>query len=183
MGNAIAVEAASRGALVTLVTSAPAPAIPGIDVVQVETAAEMAEATWSRASGADVAVLAAAVADFRPSRTESDKLRRDDGIPLIDLEATPDVLAGISGMDERPFLVGFAAESGSLEGALRKATSKGVDLLVGNDVAKTGSGFGTDTNEVTVYTPDGSAETWPLLSKREVAQRLWDRISETRSRG
>jgi phosphopantothenoylcysteine decarboxylase/phosphopantothenate--cysteine ligase len=183
MGNAIAVEAAARGALVTLVTSAPAPAIPGIDVVQVETAAEMAEATWSRASGADVAVLAAAVADFRPSRTESDKLRRDDGIPLIDLEATPDVLAGISGMDERPFLVGFAAESGSLEGALRKATSKGVDLLVGNDVAKTGSGFGTDTNEVTVYTPDGSAEPWPLLSKREVAQRLWDRISETRSRG
>jgi phosphopantothenoylcysteine decarboxylase/phosphopantothenate--cysteine ligase len=183
MGNAIAAEAAMRGAAVTLITTTPAPGLAGVEVIRVETALEMAEAAWSRAAAADVAILAAAVADFRPKSAEDGKLRRSDGIPQIDLEATPDVLAGIAAMDPRPFLVGFAAETGSLEGALRKATTKGVDLLVGNDVSKAGSGFGTDTNEVTVYAPDGSAETWPLLSKREVAQRLWDRISETRSQG
>jgi phosphopantothenoylcysteine decarboxylase/phosphopantothenate--cysteine ligase len=84
-------------------------------------------------------------------------------------------------MEARPYLVGFAAETGSLDGALRKATTKGVDLLVGNDVSKAGSGFATDTNEVTVYTPDGSSETWPLLSKREVAHRLWNRIVDART--
>jgi phosphopantothenoylcysteine decarboxylase/phosphopantothenate--cysteine ligase len=183
MGNAIAIEAAARGAQVTLVTSAPAPTGAGIAVVQVETAEEMAQAAWSAAAAADVAVMAAAVADFRPKTAEVGKLRRSDGIPAIDLEPTPDILGGIAAMDHRPFLVGFAAEAGSLDGAHSKATTKGVDLLVGNDVAKAGSGFGTDTNEVTVFTPDGSAETWPLLSKREVAQRLWDRISDLHSRG
>jgi len=136
----------------------------------------MAEAAWTRASGVDVAVMAAAVADFRPVESHDGKLRRAEGLPLLDLEPTPDVLAGIAAMDPRPFLVGFAAEAGSLEGAQRKATTKGVDLLVGNDVTKSGSGFATSTNEVTIYTPDGAADTWPLLTKDEVANRLWDRI-------
>ena len=182
MGNAIAVEAAARGAQVTLVTSAPAPAVSGVKVVRVESAAEMAEAAWNAARGADVAVMAAAVADFRPKAPEEGKLRRADGIPLIDLEPTPDILAGIAAMEDRPYLVGFAAETGSLDGALRKATSKGVDLLIGNDISRSGSGFGTDTNEVTVYTPDGAAESWPLLTKREVASRLWDRIAAAHNR-
>lgn len=180
MGNALAVEAAKRGADVVLVTSAPAPRMPGLTVVPVETAQEMADAVWSRAGECDVAVMAAAVADFRPKNPEADKLRRSEGLPGIELEPTPDVLAGVAAMEKRPYLVGFAAETGSLDGALRKATSKGVDMLVGNDVTKAGSGFATDTNEVTVYAPDGSAETWPLLSKREVASRLWDRISSSR---
>lgn len=183
MGNAIAVEAASRGAHVTLITAAPAPTMTGVEVIAVETAEEMAEAAWSRAPGTDVAVMAAAVADFRPRSPKDNKLRRRDGVPSIELEPTPDILAGIAAMDQPPFLVGFAAEAGSLDGALDKATSKGVDLLVGNDVAKTGSGFGTDTNEVTLYTSEGSAETWPLLTKREVAQRLWDKIHESRASG
>ncbi|MCP4304446.1 MAG: bifunctional phosphopantothenoylcysteine decarboxylase/phosphopantothenate--cysteine ligase CoaBC [bacterium] len=183
MGNAIAVEAASRGADVVLVTSAPPPAMAGVSVISVETAQEMAEATWAQAGDCDVAVMAAAVADFRPKNPEAAKLRRNEGLPAIDLEPTPDVLAGVAAMEPRPFLVGFAAETGSLDGALRKATSKDIDLLVGNDVAKTGSGFATDTNEVTVYTPDGSAETWPLLAKREVASRLWDRIIASYDRG
>ena len=183
MGNAIAVEAASRGAHVTLITAAPAPTMTGVEVIAVETAEEMAEAAWSRAPGTDVAVMAAAVADFRPRSPKDNKLRRRDGVPSIELEPTPDILAGIAAMDQPPFLVGFAAEAGSLDGALDKATSKRVDLLVGNDVAKTGSGFGTDTNEVTLYTSEGSAETWPLLTKREVAQRLWDKIHESRASG
>ncbi len=178
MGNAIAVAAARRGAEVVLVTSAPAPTSKGIEVVSVDTADEMAEAVWQRVGDVDVAVLAAAVADFRPVDPGSAKMRRADGPPEIALEPTPDILAGIATREDRPFLVGFAAETGSLDGALRKATSKGVDLLVGNDVSKTGSGFATDTNEVTVYTPDGTAESWPLLSKAEVANRLWDRIRQ-----
>ncbi len=183
MGNAVAVEAASRGANVVLVTSAPPPRMDGIEVVSVESAQEMAEAVWAKAGECNVAVMAAAVADFRPKHPEPAKLRRSEGFPEIELESTPDVLAGVAAMEKRPFLVGFAAEAGSLDGALHKATTKDVDLLVGNDVAKAGSGFATDTNEVTVYTPDGSAETWPLLTKREVASRLWDRITVLIGRG
>jgi phosphopantothenoylcysteine decarboxylase/phosphopantothenate--cysteine ligase len=181
MGNAVAVAAARRGASVTLVSSAPAPKHPGIDVVTVETAQEMAEAVWAAAAGADIAVLAAAVADFRPKDPGREKLRRAAGPPEIVLEPTPDILAGIAALEPRPFLVGFAAETGSLDGAVAKATSKGVDLLVGNDVAKPGSGFATDTNEVALITPDGSVDAWPVLTKTEVADRLWDRIVAMRS--
>jgi phosphopantothenoylcysteine decarboxylase/phosphopantothenate--cysteine ligase len=181
MGNAIALAAVRRGAEVTLVTSAPAPNSKSIEVVSVESAAEMAGAIWTRADDVDVVVMAAAVADFRPVDPGSVKMRRTDGPPEITLEPTPDILAGIAAREDRPYLVGFAAETGSLDGALRKATSKGVDLLVGNDVSKAGSGFGTDTNEVTVYAPDGTADTWPLMSKAEVADRLWDRIRQAKS--
>ena len=145
MGHAIALEAAARGASVTLVTSAvpPTPS-PGLSVIEVETAVEMAEAVWSASATATVVVLAAAVADFRPEQVEDTKLRRAAGPPEIVLEPTPDILAGVAAMDPRPYLVGFAAETGSLDGAIAKATTKGVDLLVGNDVSKAGSGFGTD---------------------------------------
>jgi phosphopantothenoylcysteine decarboxylase/phosphopantothenate--cysteine ligase len=180
MGEAIAVSAAERGATVTLVTTVDRAVTPGIDIVRVETAAEMAEAVWSRAAAADVAVLAAAVADFRPADPSGTKLRRRDGAPGFELEATPDILAGVAASDPRPFLVGFAAETGSLDQAVAKAKRKGVDLLVGNDVAKQGSGFGTDTNEVTIVTPDGVSEPWKLMTKREVADRLWDRIRQMR---
>jgi phosphopantothenoylcysteine decarboxylase/phosphopantothenate--cysteine ligase len=176
MGNAIAIVAAKRGAEVVLVSSAPAPRHPGIEVVAVETAEQMATAVSARVDDVDVVVMAAAVADFRPKDPGLSKLRRSDGPPRIDLEPTPDILAGIAAREHRPYLVGFAAETGSLAGAEHKAMTKGVDLLVGNDVSKAGSGFATDTNEVTVYTPDGSADAWPLLSKAEVAERLWDRV-------
>ncbi len=180
MGSAIAAVAARRGAAVTLVTSASAPSVPGLTVVTVETAQEMAEAVWSRAPSADVAVMAAAVADFRPAHAADTKLRRREGTPTIALEPTPDVLAGVAAMEPRPFLVGFAAETGALDEAVAKAQRKGVDLLVGNDVSKQGSGFGTDTNEVVIVTPDGISEPWELMSKEQVAERLWDRISAMR---
>jgi phosphopantothenoylcysteine decarboxylase/phosphopantothenate--cysteine ligase len=181
MGNAIALAAARRGAVVTLVTAAPPPDHPAITVVAVETAAEMAEAVWRIAPGMDVAVLAAAVADFRPASPAARKLRRAEGPPQIVLEPTPDILAGVAVMDPRPFLVGFAAETGTTAAAAAKAATKGVDLLIANDVTAPGIGFGTDTNAVTVLTPGGGVEEWPLQSKESIANRLWDRIVEARS--
>ena len=183
MGNAIATAAASRGADVVLVAAAIAPDLPGIEVIRVETTEEMADAVWNWAPKSDVAVLAAAVADFRPTEAVNEKLRRADGPPAILLEPTPDILAGVAAMADRPFLVGFAAETGGLDAALEKAASKGVDLLVANDVSLPGSGFGTDTNEVTLITPDGETDPWDLLTKDEVAHRLWDRIVAMRAVG
>ncbi|MFH1104053.1 MAG: bifunctional phosphopantothenoylcysteine decarboxylase/phosphopantothenate--cysteine ligase CoaBC [Actinomycetota bacterium] len=181
MGNAIALEAAERGATVLLVTTMPAPAHPRIRVQAVETANEMADVVWKAAREADVAVLAAAVADFRPEHALGTKVRRADGVPDLRLTATPDILAGVTAMDPRPFLVGFAAETGPASGAAAKAASKEVDLLVANDVTASGSGFGTDTNAVTVFGRDGSSEAWPMMSKQAVAARLWDRIVALRS--
>ena len=182
MGNAVALAAARRGADVVLVTAAPGPTHRLIEVVAVETAEEMAAETWKRARGADIAVMAAAVADFRPAAPSSSKIRRAAGTPQIDLEPTPDVLAGVAAMDDRPFLVGFAAETGSLDEAVEKAKRKDVDLLVANDVTREGSGFGTDTNEVAIVMPDGTVEEWELATKTEVAERLVDRIVEMRDR-
>ncbi|MBN2113796.1 MAG: bifunctional phosphopantothenoylcysteine decarboxylase/phosphopantothenate--cysteine ligase CoaBC [Acidimicrobiia bacterium] len=183
MGHAVAEEAAARGAAVTLITAAEPPEIPGLEVVRVETAEEMARAVWGRAEACDVAVLAAAVADFRPARPAATKLRRADGPPALALEPTPDILAGVAALAHRPFLVGFAAETGPAEGAVAKAASKGVDLLVANDVTAAGSGFGTETNQVALILPDGTVEAWECLPKRRVAARLWERIAELRSRG
>ena len=183
MGHAVAAEAAARGAEVTLVTAADAPAERGVEVVRVETAQEMAEAVWARAGAADVAVLAAAVADFRPAQPAPGKLRRADGPPQVVLEPTPDILAGVAAMRPRPFLVGFAAETGPVEGAVPKAARKGVDLLVANDVTAAGSGFGSDENQVALILPDGTLEPWERLHKRRVAARLWERIAELRGRG
>lgn len=180
MGLAIAESAAALGAEVQLVTSSQLAPPAGVQVYPVETAQEMADRVWELAAGADVVVLAAAVADFRPADEHASKLRRHDGLPEISLESTPDILAGVAALEDRPFLVGFAAETGSLDGAKRKATEKGVDLLVANDVAEEGSGFGTDTNRVTMMYPDGSVEGWPLLTKREVADRLWDLVRRIR---
>ena len=186
MGYAIAAEAAARGAAVTLVSSAhdvDAHRIPGVEIITVETAEEMADAVWSRAGETDVAVLAAAVADFRPKAAGDQKLRRAEGPPDIVLEPTPDILSGVAAMEPGPFLVGFAAETGSLDGAVAKATSKGVDLLVANDVQAPGSGFGSDTNRVALITPDGTVEQWDVMPKRSVATALWDRIAAMRAEG
>ena len=180
MGNALASAAASRGAHVVLVTSASPPADPSIEVVPVATAEEMAEATWSRTADADIAILAAAVADFRPVRVSGSKIRRAEGIPEIALEPTPDVLAGVVERNPDAFVVGFAAESGSLDAVADKARAKQVDLLVANDVARPGSGFGTDTNEVVLVRPDGTLETLPLMTKAALADAVLDAVVAAR---
>jgi phosphopantothenoylcysteine decarboxylase/phosphopantothenate--cysteine ligase len=135
--------------------------------------------------------MAAAVSDFRPVRAADRKLERGGNLAL-ELEPTPDLLAEIGriahGVDSegastreplhpRPVIVGFAAETGSLERAADKLRRKGADLLVANDVAEPGSGFGTETNRVAILAADGSREDLPLLSKREVGDRLLDRVA------
>ena len=182
MGNALATRAHARGARVILVTAAPPPSDPrGIEIIEVDTASEMAEATWDAVPRCDVAVMAAAVADFRPADIASSKLRRAAGSPGIVLEPTPDILGGITELDDVPYLVGFAAEVGSLDAAIEKAQSKGVDLLVGNDVSVAGSGFGSDDNEVALIYPDGTAEHHPLRPKSEVADLIWDAVVQQRA--
>lgn len=179
MGHAIADEGARRGMNVTLVTTATLPALPTVKVVSVETAQEMLEAVES--IDTDVAVMAAAVADFRPAHPSDSKLARSDGLESIDLEPNPDILASVVARDEPPLVVGFAAEIGDVGRAVEKTRDKNVDLLVYNDVSEPGSGFGTDTNRVVIIDRHGSQESLPILTKAEVAARLLDRVMEVRA--
>ena len=185
MGVAVAEAALARGARVTLIhglTSVPLP--DAAVLVAAPTAAEMGQAVMAALDDADVLVLAAAVADFRPRQPAAGKISRQDGLTL-ELEPTDDILAAAAAHGRsharRTVLVGFAAETGSLERAADKAARKGVDLLVANDVAAAGSGFGSETNAVKLIVPGGRSEEWPLLSKREVAERLLDRVVAARS--
>ncbi len=176
MGHAIADEAARRGYAVTLVTTSDLPVDHSVKVVRVDTADEMLEAVGG--VHPEIAVMAAAVADFKPASSKESKIARSEGLDSIELAATPDILASVVARPDRPFVVGFAAETGGVERAVEKAKRKSVDLLVYNDVSEPGSGFGTDTNRVVIIGRDGSTEDWPLQSKRLVAERLWDRIGE-----
>jgi phosphopantothenoylcysteine decarboxylase/phosphopantothenate--cysteine ligase len=181
MGHAIADEAALRGADVTLVTTSDRPSHPSVKVLRVESAQEMAEAVAG--IDAEVAVMAAAVADFRPVHPKTEKISRAEGPPEVFLEPTVDILAEVAARPQRPFLVGFAAETGGMGRAKEKARRKGVDLLVANDVTEPGAGFAVDTNRVTVIRPDGESQAWPQALKTEVARRLWDLISQDLGRG
>jgi phosphopantothenoylcysteine decarboxylase/phosphopantothenate--cysteine ligase len=198
MGAAIAAAALDRGATVTIVaanTDVPLP--DGATIVRVDSTAQLRAALLrlthrpDGSAGFDALVMAAAVADFRPKHAADHKLQRGEGLTL-ELEPTPDVLAQIArivrGTDvtgeltaqavvPRPVLVGFAAETGSLDRAADKLRRKGVDLLVANDVAEAGSGFGTETNRVSILAADGSRDDLPLLPKRDVAERLLDMVA------
>jgi phosphopantothenoylcysteine decarboxylase/phosphopantothenate--cysteine ligase len=184
MGVALAEAAVARGARVTIVAANVSVPFPeDAALVRVETTAQMRDAVLDLVDGADALVMAAAVADFRPRRASTTKLTRDEGV-TIELEPTEDILAGASAAARapgarrpRPVLVGFAAETGSLDRAADKLRRKGVDLLVANDVSEAGSGFGTDTNRVTILAADGREQALPLMSKREVADRILDRVA------
>ncbi len=179
-GHAVAEAAARRGATVTLVSTSALEVAPGIEIVRVETAAEMHEAMLDHAPRADVVVMAAAVADFRPKVSASQKLSKEDGVPEIILEPTADILAELAA--QRPpgqVLVGFAAETrDSLERGRRKLARKGVDILVVNDVSAPGAGFDHDTNIVTILGVDGAEDSLPLQSKVAVADALLDRVND-----
>ena len=176
MGHAIANEAARRGMAVTLVTTSDLAVLPSVKVVSVETAREMHEAVAGIET--DVAIMAAAVADFRPVDPSPSKLARSEGLDSIALEPNPDILAAVVARDPRPFVVGFAAETGDIARALDKAKTKKVDLMVYNDVSEPGSGFGTDTNRVVVIDSTGETDPWPVMSKAELASHLIDRVME-----
>ncbi len=181
-GYAVAAVAAERGARVTLVSTAEIPAPAGVDVVCVETAEQMKAAVDRVAPTADVVVMAAAVADFRPVRAAGGKLKKGDGAPEIILEATPDILAGL-GESKRPgqVLVGFAAETDDLEAnALDKLRRKNLDMVVANDVSAPGVGFGHDTNAVTIWLSTGDRKSVPLASKRAVAVAVLDSVVQVR---
>jgi phosphopantothenoylcysteine decarboxylase/phosphopantothenate--cysteine ligase len=181
MGVAIADAALDRGAQVRLIVGNVSVDMPArATVVRTESAADMERALGAMVDeGFDVLVMAAAVADFRPSRVLEAKVERSAGLTL-ELEPTPDLLAGVAAAVTdrmpRPVLVGFAAETGSLDRAADKLRRKGVDLLVANDVSEPGSGFGTETNRITLLAADGSIDEQPLLPKREVADRILDRV-------
>jgi len=177
-GHALAAEAAARGAVVDCITTQPgsAPVGPGIRVTPVDTAAEMAEAVVRLSEEADLVLMAAAVADFRPVEVADRKIKKEGGIPEIRLEPTEDILATL-GRRRRPgqVLVGFAAETDDLrQNAAAKLRAKGVDLIVANDVTAPGAGFEHETNAVMVLDADGGAVEVPLADKREVARAVVD---------
>jgi phosphopantothenoylcysteine decarboxylase/phosphopantothenate--cysteine ligase len=184
MGVAIAQAALDRGAQVLLIVGTTIVDLPaGAEIVSAPTTSQMREAVLAALPSADLLVMAAAVADFRPRTSATTKLERSAGMTL-ELEPTEDILAEASALARstgdatrpRTILVGFAAETGSLDRAAAKAERKSVDLLVANDVSEKGSGFGTDTNRVTIVVPGSAPEPWPLLTKAEVAHRLLDRV-------
>lgn len=183
-GYAIAGAAARRGATVTLVSTTSMPTPHGVaDRVQVATAAEMAHAVLGRADDLDVIVMAAAVADFRPTQAASGKIKKDAGPPDIELEPTVDILAAL-GQAKRPgqVLVGFAAETSDVRHhALGKLERKRADLIVANDVAAPGVGFEHDTNAVTIFGTGGFEVAVPLSEKHEVARAVLDAIMITRT--
>jgi phosphopantothenoylcysteine decarboxylase/phosphopantothenate--cysteine ligase len=186
-GYAVAAELANRGARVTLISTVSLPVPPAVEVVDVETAAEMETAVTDRADNADVVVMAAAVADFRPKEMAARKLKKAEGVPEIVLEPTPDILAGLGARRRRgQLLVGFAAETaGSAAGtdglrtyAREKLSAKGIDLVVANDVAAPGVGFAHDTNAVLILSADGDERQVALASKADVARAVVDAIAE-----
>lgn len=175
-GFAIAAAAARAGAQVTLITGPVAlDAPPDVERVDVETALQMAEAV-EQALPADVAVLVAAVADWRVEASAT-KLKKSDGPPKLQFLPNPDILAELSASPRRPqLLVGFAAETNNVvENAIAKQVAKGADWIVANDVS--GDVMGGPRNRVHLVTRDG-VEHWPELSKDEVARRLIERISK-----
>ena len=183
-GHALAAEAAARGAKVTLVSTVDLPVPPHADVVRVETAAEMEEAVHAAEASADVVVMAAAVADFRPAQVAGRKLKKQAGVPEISLEPTPDILAGL-GARKRPgqTIVGFAAETDEVrKNAAAKLAAKGIDLIVANDVTALGAGFEHDTNQVVIMDADGTEREVPLADKRAIARAVFDAVTQRRTK-
>jgi phosphopantothenoylcysteine decarboxylase / phosphopantothenate---cysteine ligase len=183
MGVAVAAEASSRGADVRLILGPDTvPAPPGVSTVRVETAEEMHRAVVSAADDADVVVMAAAVADFRPKAVSEGKLKKESGTPELHLEPTPDILRELGERKGARILVGFAAETSELETSGRKKlTSKHLDLVVVNEVGREGTGFGSDTNVAMILAADGSDEPLRTWTKMELARAICDRVVGTLS--
>lgn len=196
MGFAIAEEARDRGAEVVVIAGAVSAGAPhGVTLRRIETAMELRDATLEAVRGATALVMAAAVADYRIERPATHKIKKGsadenpDGSLSLRLTPNPDILAElnalVAGGDITQLIrVGFAAETTDVErNAASKLARKGLDLLVANDVTKPGSGFGSQTNEVTLLGADGGVEHLPLLSKRDVARAIWDRVANIRNAG
>ena len=178
MGRALAEAARDRGALVVLVSATDMPPLAGAEVLCVDTVASMRSAVLSACEGADAVIMAAAVSDYRPAEVSSQKVKKADGAGRLTLELVKndDFMLEIP---EGVLRIGFAAESDNvLENARAKVRKKGLELIAANDITEEGSGFGVDTNRVTILDRHGNAECLPLMSKFDAAHRILDRIAE-----
>jgi phosphopantothenoylcysteine decarboxylase / phosphopantothenate---cysteine ligase len=183
MGFALAESARDRGARVVLVAGpTPIPPPSGVEVVAVRGAEEMARAVAAHAVSASIVAMAAAVSDYRPAERAPSKLKKAPGDMTLVLTRTPDILAALGKAKGPRFLIGFAAETDRvLENARAKRTAKHADLLVANDVSRSGSGFASEQNAAVLIDAEGETEL-PLMSKRDLADRIWDRVIALRSR-
>lgn len=182
-GYALAQAALDAGAQVTLVTH-PTGLMPpvGVDVVEVRTTQDMLEGVLAACENADGLVMAAAVADFRVKHVAEHKLKKQDGIPQIELEAAPDVLGTVAktrvALKQLKVVVGFAAESRDLvENAATKLTSKKLDFIAANDISASDAGFAVETNRITLLYADGRRESLPLMGKDQVAEAIIERVA------
>ncbi len=176
-GFAVAQAALDAGANVVLITTAPLPTPPGARRVDVESAQEMLAAVLHESQQADALVMAAAVADFRPAQVATQKIKKQSGVPILELASNPDILAAVAEQRQQHnwprVVVGFAAETQDLlQNAQSKLARKALDLIVANDVSASDAGFAVDTNRVTLLAADGSQESLPLQSKTAVAERI-----------
>ena len=180
MGYAVAAAAEEEGARVSLVsgpTMLPAP--PGIDRIEVTSAEEMYAEVMARAARCDIFIAAAAVADYRPARCAEQKIKKGDGPAALDLVRTADIVAGVAAMGDRPFTVGFAAETESLEAhAKDKLQRKGLDMIAANRVGLPDRGFASERNALTVLWGDGGSRELGLAPKAELARSLIGLVAE-----
>ncbi len=171
MGYALARSAVRRGAKVILISGPVALSPPvGVELVRVESAADMLQATMHRVAECTVVIKSAAVADYRVAQPNSQKIKKHDDRMVLDLLKNTDILAGLGALPERPFLVGFAAETSNLtEYATTKLVSKNLDMIVANDVSRSDAGFNVDTNRAVFLFRDGSRQQHDLMSKNALA--------------
>lgn len=176
MGIAMAQVARDLGADVTLITSVKTE-LSGVNKIEIQTADELMAALQQEFPQADVLVMAAAVADFKPMTVADQKIKKNpnEDIFTIKLTKNPDILKTIAATKTNQFVVGFAAETQNLlDNAEKKLNSKNADVILANNVAQAGAGFGVDTNKMTLLQKKHTPETWPLMSKIDVAKKFWD---------
>ena len=175
MGYALAEAARDRGATVTLITTPTVLApVAGVDTIKVQSVKQMKEAVVKTTVKADALIMAAAVSDYTPKTVASQKIKKGDGGLTLELTKTQDILSEVKGKFVK---IGFAAETQNLiANAKKKLDSKGCDLFVANDVSQEGSGFGADTNKVTIIKKEGKMEDLPLMSKREAADKILNNV-------
>ena len=183
MGYRLAEVARDRGAKVVLVTGPTALAVPrGVEVVSVRSAEEMARAVLDKAAAAGIVAMAAAVSDYRPAEKAPNKIKKQDGGQSLELVRTQDILQSLGEAKGQRFLIGFAAETEKLlERARKKRAEKRIDLMVANDVSRNGSGFASEKNAAVLIDAKGETEL-PLMSKRELDERIRDRVADLRPR-
>ncbi|HEY6944677.1 MAG TPA: bifunctional phosphopantothenoylcysteine decarboxylase/phosphopantothenate--cysteine ligase CoaBC [Candidatus Acidoferrum sp.] len=183
MGYAVAEAAAKRGAKVILVSGPVNLETPaGVQRIDVRTAEEMRKAVVEKFAGASIAILAAAVADYRPAQPSAEKIKKGSAPLAISLEPTTDILAEVTKQKGSRIVAGFAAETDHVAvNARKKLASKNTDLIVANDVTAEGAGFDRDTNVVTLFSRDGRDLALPKMPKSEVAERILDEVLRLRT--